>query len=71
MLLNKDNRYQLNRRYTFANSSKRKNMKTFILAAVLTISALQAEGVVHYDKKDAKASSISKPNYPSTDLYTK
>ncbi|MEA3373784.1 MAG: hypothetical protein U9Q62_08860 [Campylobacterota bacterium] len=46
-------------------------MKTFILAAVLTISALQAEGVVHYDKKDAKASSISKPNYPSTDLYTK
>ncbi|MEA3374491.1 MAG: hypothetical protein U9Q62_12475 [Campylobacterota bacterium] len=46
-------------------------MKTLILATVLTISALQAEDVVQYDKKEAKASSISKPNYPSTDLYTK
>ena len=46
-------------------------MKVFILAAVLTISALQADGIVHYDKKEAESSSISKPNHPNTDLYTK
>jgi len=46
-------------------------MKTFILATVLTISALQADGVVHYDKKEAKSSNMSKPNYPSSDLYSK
>ncbi len=46
-------------------------MKTIILATILTISALQAEDVVHYDKKEAKASSMSKPNHPNSDLYTK
>jgi len=46
-------------------------MKTVILATLLTLTALQAENVVHYDKKEVKTSSISKPNHPSTDLYTK
>ena len=46
-------------------------MKTIILATLLAITALQAEDTVHYDKKEVKASSMSKPNYPSTDLYTK
>ena len=46
-------------------------MKTVILATLLTLTALQAENVVHYDKKEVKTSSMSKPNHPSTDLYTK
>lgn len=50
---------------------KGNNMKTFLIAAILTISALQAEDIVHYDKKEAKASSMSKPNHPNSDLYTK
>ena len=46
-------------------------MKEFILAMVLIITAVQAENTVHYDKKGVKGSTISKPNHPSTDLYTK
>jgi len=46
-------------------------MKTVILATLLTLTALQAENVVHYDKKEIKASSMSKPYYPSNDLYSK
>ena len=46
-------------------------MKTLILATLLTLTTLQAEDTVHYDKKEVKPSSISKPNYPSNDLYTK
>jgi len=46
-------------------------MKKLILAMVLIISALQAVDTVHYDKKEIQGSSISKPNHPSTDLYTK
>jgi len=45
-------------------------MKKIILTAVLLMSALQAD-VVHYDKRDVKKPAISKPNHPSTDLYTK
>ena len=45
-------------------------MKKIILTAVLLLSALQAEDIVHYDTKDLKESQISKPNYPSTDLHT-
>jgi len=45
-------------------------MKKIILTAVLLMSALQAD-VVHYDKKDTKKPAITKPNHPSTDLYTK
>ena len=45
-------------------------MKTIILATLLTLTALQAEDTVHYDKKEVKPSSMSKPNHPSTDLYT-
>ena len=46
-------------------------MKTVILATLLTLTALQAENIVHYDKKEVKSSSMSKPNHPSTNLYTK
>ncbi len=46
-------------------------MKKIILTAALLISALQAESVVHYDKRDTKKPAMTKPNHPSTDLYTK
>ena len=46
-------------------------MKTFIIATLLTLTALQADNVVHYDKKEVKSSSMSKPNHPSAKLYTK
>ncbi len=46
-------------------------MKIFILATVLTISALQAESIVHYDKKETVLSGLSKPNLPNADLYAK
>ena len=46
-------------------------MKKIILAAVLVMSVLQAEDIVHYDKKGAEKSGISKPNHPSSGLYIK
>jgi len=46
-------------------------MKKIILATVLVFGALQAEDIVHYDKKGTEKSGISKPNHPSNDLYTK
>ena len=46
-------------------------MKKIILAVALTLGALQAQDVVHYDTKDTKKPAISKPNYPTTDLYGK
>ncbi len=57
-------------------------MKKIILATVLVFGALQAEEIVHYDKKstteeivhyDKKStekSDMSKANHPSNDLYT-
>lgn len=47
------------------------NMKKIILTAVLLAGALQAESVVHYDKRDAIKPAMTKPNHPSTDLYTR
>ncbi len=46
-------------------------MKTVIFTTLLTLTALQAENLVHYDKKEVKPSSMSKPNHPSTNLFTK
>jgi len=46
-------------------------MKTVILATLLTLTALQAEDTVHYDKKEVKPSSMNKPYYPNNDLYSK
>ncbi|WP_295009773.1 hypothetical protein [Sulfurimonas sp.] len=43
-------------------------MKNIILLIALTLGALQADNVVHYDTKEAQAP-ISKPNHPSTDIY--
>jgi len=46
-------------------------MKKIILTvAVLFTTSLVAE-VVHYDTKETKKPQITKPNHPSTDLYTK
>ena len=44
-------------------------MKKVILTAVLLIGALQAEDIVHYDTKETKKPSITKPNHPNVDLY--
>ena len=44
-------------------------MKTVILVTLLTLTGLQAADTVHYDKKEVKSSSISKPNHPHNDLY--
>jgi len=44
-------------------------MKTVILTIILTVAALNAEDVVHYDTRDTKTSSMSKPNHPNTDLH--
>lgn len=43
-------------------------MKKFILLIALTIGALQAESIVHYDAVDTKEP-VSKPNHPNTDIY--
>lgn len=43
-------------------------MKKIILLIALTLGALQAEDIVHYDTKETK-SPISKPNYPTTEIY--
>jgi len=48
-----------------------KTMTKIILAAALTLGALQADDMVHYDTKDSKKPAISKPNHPSTGLYIK
>ena len=53
-------------------------MKKIILTIVLTLGALQAntavqyntqDTTVHYDTAQETKSPISKPNYPSTDIY--
>jgi len=44
-------------------------MTKIILALALTLVALQAENIVHYDKKDIKKPAISKPNHPGGNLY--
>ncbi len=43
-------------------------MKNIILLIALTIGALQADDIVHYDTKEEKTP-IAKPNHPSVDLY--
>ena len=46
-------------------------MKKVIITAVLFMSVALSAAVVHYDKRDVKKPNITKPNHPSTDLYTK
>ncbi|WP_294884681.1 MULTISPECIES: hypothetical protein [unclassified Sulfurimonas] len=43
-------------------------MKKIILAITLTLGALQADDIVHYDTKETKTP-ISKPNHPNTEIY--
>ncbi len=47
------------------------NMKKVILTAVLLFSAALTAEVVHYDVRETKKPQITKPNHPSTGLYTK
>ncbi len=46
-------------------------MTKIILAIALTLSALQAQNVVHYDKKETKQPQTTQPNHPTNDLYPK
>jgi hypothetical protein len=45
-------------------------MKTLILAITLIATLAQAD-IVHYDDKGKEQTQTSKPNHPSSDLYTK
>ena len=47
------------------------NMKKVILTTILLLGAAQAQNIVHYDTRDGSTPTISKPNHPATDLYTK
>ena len=47
------------------------NMKKVIIIASLLFSASLIADVVHYDIRETKKPSITKPNHPTTDLYTK
>jgi len=44
-------------------------MKKMILAAAMMIATLHAGDVVHYDTKDVKKPTMTKPNHPTNDLY--
>ena len=44
-------------------------MKNIILLIALTLGALAADTVVHYDTTSDDNSGISKPNHPNDDLY--
>ena len=46
-------------------------MKKIILATLVAVFTLQAENVVHYDIKETKKPTMTKPNHPSSDLYSK
>jgi hypothetical protein len=43
-------------------------MKKIILLIALTLGALQANDIVHYDTREVKTP-ISKPNYPNNDIH--
>ena len=45
-------------------------MKKTLLVLTVLASLAQAD-VVHYDDKDKEQPQTSKPNHPSSDLYTK
>ncbi len=44
-------------------------MIKIILAFTFAMVALQAQNIVHYDKKELKKPAISKPNHPGANLY--
>ena len=44
-------------------------MKKIILLIALTLGALQAENVVHYDTNDTAKPQTAKPNYPNNDIH--
>jgi hypothetical protein len=44
-------------------------MKKIILLIALTLGALQAENIVHYDTVDTANPQTAKPNYPNNDIH--
>ena len=46
-------------------------MKAMMILTLLSLGTLQADDVVHYDTHSDKKSTITKPNHPNDDLYTK
>jgi len=46
-------------------------MKKIILTLALVVCAIQAQDVVHYDTKTVKKPAMTKPNCPTSDLYSK
>ena len=46
-------------------------MKKIILTAIVLFSTSLIAEVVHYDVRETKKPQITKPNCPTTDLYTK
>ena len=44
-------------------------MKKIVLAIALITTMVQAENVVHYDKKVKKEKTVSKPNHPNNDIH--
>ncbi|WP_345993096.1 hypothetical protein [Sulfurimonas sp. HSL-1716] len=51
------------------NGSNVLSVKKIMLVAVLAFSSLQAEDVVHYDKREVKKPEMSKPNHPNDNIY--
>ncbi|MFA6138515.1 MAG: hypothetical protein WC665_08080 [Sulfurimonas sp.] len=45
-------------------------MKKIILLLTLTLVALQAEDIVHYDTPDTVKPGIEKPNHPNNDIHS-
>ncbi len=44
-------------------------MKTLILVITLALGVIAADDIVTYDTNSGEATTISKPNHPSQDLY--
>ena len=44
-------------------------MKKLILLLTLTLGALQADDIVHYDTPDTQKPEIQKPNHPNDDIH--
>jgi len=44
-------------------------MKKLLLTLVTLVAITQASDIVHYDTTDSGDKPISKPNYPSTEIY--
>ena len=46
-------------------------MKKVLLTLVALVAIAQAADVVHYDKGQKDSQTVSQPNHPSLEIYTK